>query len=330
MALVTRSGLLLDTHMELLFATLPVLNETDDFLLRDEIDLAIAQLLPSQQNIPQSLSSAPTVFQPGPVSSKPTLGSETKKSAPKLSSRSNYYFDEAKSEAGRQGPVDVDAVDAWAADARFDAVLKEQLADCVRDAAARAQGVLALQQLQKESDRARRPPHAYGYFLRLREQRHITAQGFAKLGKLVSSHATSTQILDVDLSLCLYLSDDAACRSQALTDSDNPTPPRLFSVARACPQLLKLNLSGCPLLTNAAISAVSLACPHLMNLQFELASRIDDSAVQDAVHHLQSLTCLNLGGCANITNVGFQIISAHSARLRTLCVAGCRGLTDYG
>lgn len=94
-------------------------------------------------------------------------------------------------------------------------------------------------------------------------------------------------------------------------------------VVRLCPQLHTLNVSRCPLLTNAAVQSLG-RCALLLELALFGNVRVSD--VSPLAAGCPELRVLLVGGCVLLADVGCVVRACPS--LTVLHAAGCALLTD--
>ena len=90
------------------------------------------------------------------------------------------------------------------------------------------------------------------------------------------------------------------------------------AIARACPQLLRLDL-GSNDISDGALQIVSQACPLLERLVLEEGG-IGDVAIQAVAQRCARLEELNVNECANLTDAAFLAVAQGCPRLRSLII----------
>ena len=98
------------------------------------------------------------------------------------------------------------------------------------------------------------------------------------------------------------------------------------ATARACPQLLRLDLGGNDI-NDGALQIVSQACPLLERLDLE-DSGIGDVAIQAVAQRCTQLEELIVDECANLTDAAFLAVAQGCPRLRSLIIWSSLPWTD--
>lgn len=94
----------------------------------------------------------------------------------------------------------------------------------------------------------------------------------------------------------------------------------LSLLARHCPSLLKVNISGCEKITNSGVRDLARYCRSIQVFHMDLLPCLDDSAIQDVIHGLKQLLSLDIGSCIKMSNISFQIIGTHGHHLQHMLV----------
>ena len=98
------------------------------------------------------------------------------------------------------------------------------------------------------------------------------------------------------------------------------------ATARACPQLLRLDLGGNDI-NDGALQIVSQACPLLESLDVQ-QSGIGDVAIQAVAQRCARIEELNVDECANLTDAAFLAVAQGCPRLRSLIIWSSLPWTD--
>ncbi|KAG5176835.1 hypothetical protein JKP88DRAFT_334348 [Tribonema minus] len=92
------------------------------------------------------------------------------------------------------------------------------------------------------------------------------------------------------------------------------------TVARRCPSLQEIDLSGCFLITDAAVLTLLSGCAALRRLALRGCRKLSDAACEHAVSRGARLDALDLGGCYNVTAAGVtHVLHAHPNRANECC-----------
>ncbi|EEY60232.1 sporangia induced conserved hypothetical protein [Phytophthora infestans T30-4] len=168
----------------------------------------------------------------------------------------------------------------------------------------------------------------------------------------------SKQISDVALEqLCRCVSlQTLSLHCVKLTDES------LIAISRACPQLTKVDLSGCSGVRDDGILAIAANCPKLQKINLNMCRRITDRSIMALAQHAslsleeiildrclkvsgpaicflmrtqRSLRSLSIARCPKVQGADFYNLSEKAqkkwiCKLATLDLSGCAGLDDRG
>ena len=129
------------------------------------------------------------------------------------------------------------------------------------------------------------------------------------------------------------LSAEALCKVAMLTelrtlllDSTKCDPNAVKAITRMCGENLRtLHLSRCKMVNDKCLQYVARMCPNLEVLDLTGSTLVTDAPQMDG--HLMKLRELRLRDCAGLTNAFVQKI-AHLPALEVLDICGCVNLTD--
>ena len=107
------------------------------------------------------------------------------------------------------------------------------------------------------------------------------------------------------------------------------TDAALHEVARCCPRLQTLNLSGSQQFSDAGLSAVAASCAKLRSLHLNLPLASFTSMALRNLSRLASLTRLNLTGAEWLSDAGVRELAA-CEWLEELWLSTCSGVRDGG
>ncbi|KAJ8490360.1 hypothetical protein OPV22_012081 [Ensete ventricosum] len=103
----------------------------------------------------------------------------------------------------------------------------------------------------------------------------------------------------------------------------------LYNLARGCPCLTKLNISGCSGFSDSALAHLASCCRNLKYLNLcGCVKAASDKALQAISYHCNGLQSLNLGWCDCVTDKGVTSLAAGCPNLRALDLCGCVLITD--
>ncbi|KAG2254536.1 hypothetical protein Bca52824_084672 [Brassica carinata] len=113
------------------------------------------------------------------------------------------------------------------------------------------------------------------------------------------------------------------CHDLKLTDHS------LYSLARGCTNLTKLNLSGCTSFSDTALAYLTRICRKLKVLNLcGCVEAVSDSALQAIGENCSQMQSLNLGWCEKISDDGVMSLAYGCPDLRSLDLCGCVLITD--
>ena len=97
---------------------------------------------------------------------------------------------------------------------------------------------------------------------------------------------------------------------------------------RGCPTLRVMDLSGCKLVTDAAVAAVAARCSRITDLSLVGCKQLTDVALESIAAGLPGLTALALTNCTKLTDSGTGVLLAGCPLLVLLRLRGCNKLGD--
>lgn len=101
----------------------------------------------------------------------------------------------------------------------------------------------------------------------------------------------------------------------------------IAAIARGCPQLKRLNLSYCPLITGAGLTAIVAHCAQLEVLVLRnYNAHVTDASLLELAHSAcaHRLQVLSVEGCQGLTGTGLAAVATHCRDLRSLNIQHCR------
>uniref|UniRef100_A0A915CQX8 F-box domain-containing protein n=1 Tax=Ditylenchus dipsaci TaxID=166011 RepID=A0A915CQX8_9BILA len=99
------------------------------------------------------------------------------------------------------------------------------------------------------------------------------------------------------------------------------------SFAAKCPNIERLSLNKCKLITDATCEFIGRYCHRLKELDLENCTAITDLTMKFISEGCKRLEELNISWCENITDRGIAYICRGSPNLHTLICKGCEGLS---
>eukprot|EP00873_Tetraselmis_striata_P007890 jgi/Tetstr1/428154/TSEL_018205.t1 len=121
-----------------------------------------------------------------------------------------------------------------------------------------------------------------------------------------------------------------ALTSLTLAGADDLGNEDLAVVARACPRLIRLDLTGCKRLTSDSAAPALARLRALQTLSLARCTRLSDTVLGN-LRACSALSELSLARCALLTDDGLSALAAaRSARLTALDLSGCDRLTGHG
>eukprot|EP00698_Gefionella_okellyi_P012859 TRINITY_DN3496_c0_g1_i1.p1 TRINITY_DN3496_c0_g1~~TRINITY_DN3496_c0_g1_i1.p1 ORF type:complete len:627 (+),score=97.22 TRINITY_DN3496_c0_g1_i1:1339-3219(+) len=160
--------------------------------------------------------------------------------------------------------------------------------------------------------------------------RHLAAA--AQLPSLVSFGIRNSDPVPTTFALSTWRLFVTSCRHLqhvSLPDMSFVTDDFVVALIDNCLELTLLNLSGCDMLTDAALDAMGKHCPRLCNLSVERCE-ITDRGVCSLTSSCLHLTALDISYCRDVTDSSLFCIGAYCRELETLRIAHCELVTDEG
>mmetsp|Transcript_109096 Transcript_109096/g.213739 ORF Transcript_109096/g.213739 Transcript_109096/m.213739 type:complete len:465 (-) Transcript_109096:185-1579(-) len=153
---------------------------------------------------------------------------------------------------------------------------------------------------------------------------------------ILSRHCRN--LLTLHLSGCETISDAAVVllthkspqlKDVTLVDAILLTDIAMVSIAQSCKDLTSIFVANCTKLTDMTIIAFATFCPRLDSMYITQIEYITDSALRAIALNLSELTCLCLSPCAQVSDVGFQVLSTGecSHKLQAMFLGGCEGIS---
>jgi hypothetical protein len=101
-------------------------------------------------------------------------------------------------------------------------------------------------------------------------------------------------------------------------------------MAKACPILNFVNLSGCKHLSDSSISVVVESCPKITHFNITRLPKLTDKGVEKVANAGLNLTYLNMYANSEIGDNAFKALALNSAchNLEFLDLCGCKNLSD--
>lgn len=94
----------------------------------------------------------------------------------------------------------------------------------------------------------------------------------------------------------------------------SPKDPGLLAVARGCPKLEKLMLTGCGSITGKSVRALARGCVALRDLSLSGCGGVGNSDLRELAKGCKGLRHLNIAECAQVRYEGFRVEEACVAR----------------
>ncbi|XP_074286772.1 F-box protein SKP2A-like isoform X2 [Silene latifolia] len=103
----------------------------------------------------------------------------------------------------------------------------------------------------------------------------------------------------------------------------------LYALAHGCPNLTKLNISGCTTFNDSGVAYLTSFCKKLKSLnRCECGRAATNRALQAIVYNCSELQTLNLGWCENVGVLGVTSLAYGCPNLRALDLCGCVLITE--
>ncbi|XP_031552869.1 F-box/LRR-repeat protein 20-like [Actinia tenebrosa] len=130
--------------------------------------------------------------------------------------------------------------------------------------------------------------------------------------RAVTSYTTAIQIVDFSGEHCKTIADTS-----------------LGYLAKYCPRLRKLDLTGRTLVTNRGIQTIARKCKLLEHIVLDKCYKISDKGIT-SLRQCPMLTILSIAYCVRVTDEGLSTVAKTCRRLKNLNIAGCTKVTDKG
>ena len=148
-------------------------------------------------------------------------------------------------------------------------------------------------------------------------------------------------LTDLDLGVCTQITNAGLgalerCHELVkldLTDCQQSTKTDiggLVAMAKGCPHLTDLNLSGWTHITCDGLRALGAQCPALTKLDLSCGASIGDDHLAALGGRCPHLTQLELKKCTLITHAGLALLGAGCLRLTHLDLTKCKKITELG
>mmetsp|Transcript_15428 Transcript_15428/g.23272 ORF Transcript_15428/g.23272 Transcript_15428/m.23272 type:complete len:1050 (+) Transcript_15428:143-3292(+) len=108
------------------------------------------------------------------------------------------------------------------------------------------------------------------------------------------------------------------------------TDVALWTIARHCPGIKHLILSGCDKITNIGLRSLSMRCADLVTLDFTNCHLLDDLGLSTIACGCWKLETLLLVNCTGVTDTGVGKVVKACPRLRKLDLHGCCRVGEFG
>ena len=96
-----------------------------------------------------------------------------------------------------------------------------------------------------------------------------------------------------------------------------------------CPELLRLDLSGCNAVTDCGLQHIAAGCPKIEVLSLEGLWRLSDTGLLSVVFSCRDLVYLFLSDC-DVTDSTLHAIAEKCPRIKRLILRGLDRVTDDG
>lgn len=102
----------------------------------------------------------------------------------------------------------------------------------------------------------------------------------------------------------------------------------MSTIAEHCPNVERLDLTGCRRLSSKALADVCMNMTSLIHLDLASLSAVNNYTLQAMAVYCRSLRVLNLAWCRHITGAGLSKLTKSCQELQKLNVSGCSGMED--
>lgn len=167
------------------------------------------------------------------------------------------------------------------------------------------------------------------------------------------------QLSDLESVFGLLWEDCQSIEILDLSQSGDIRDPQLAQfmtlVKQFCPNLSKIDLSGCSFCTNellinifegfqnltsvnisrcsqvndSVVTAIADNCPHLKTAIFSKCPLITDTSVAILAAKCPDLENLDISGCSRLTDHTLTAFSSHISHFKTLSLVHCEGMSDH-
>ncbi|CAK0737833.1 hypothetical protein CVIRNUC_000955 [Coccomyxa viridis] len=104
----------------------------------------------------------------------------------------------------------------------------------------------------------------------------------------------------------------------------------LMALAQANgPRLKSIDLSGCQLVTDRGIQALTSSCKNLDTVNISSCYELSDRAFE-SLGSCRSLQTIDACGCERLTDIGLQALAENAGKLRSVNLGWCEGVTEEG
>jgi hypothetical protein len=110
----------------------------------------------------------------------------------------------------------------------------------------------------------------------------------------------------------------------------NITYVEMQAIAENLSNLVNIDLSGSPQLTNSSLIEISKKCQNLKMINLFDCRKIADKSIIEIVHNCLKLENINIGDMHRITDLSLIEISKYCSNLQTLNLHSSQRITDYG
>eukprot|EP00978_Attheya_sp_CCMP212_P009339 scaffold22063_cov35-Attheya_sp.AAC.2 len=110
------------------------------------------------------------------------------------------------------------------------------------------------------------------------------------------------------------------------------TDAMLHEIARSCPKLARLLLSGCSQVSDRGVLAIAEKCHRLQVLSLNRCTKVTEHGIAGAVadHKLPEMTELYLRDCTLVTDQAVLTVAQYCPKLTTLAINRCSRVTNEG
>eukprot|EP00899_Mesostigma_viride_P008396 jgi/Mesvir1/17558/Mv08803-RA.1 len=147
------------------------------------------------------------------------------------------------------------------------------------------------------------------------------ATSCTSLRRLVVPHRVNDRSIGLVARCCPRLEHLGVTGCKRVTDSS------IVSIASACPRLRRLDATASVRLTDESAFALAENCPGLQRLRLRY-TRVSDAGIKAVARSCEELRHLDVGGCNSVTDDGVGCIAGCCQRLQHLSVHACRSVTD--